>query len=135
MSVRTLLRNFVAVISDEADRNPEFAERLRVVFEPARAKRHARTQSNLDDGAMRIGRPANRRPPAILDPVALAVDGEEALRAALSSLSLEQLKDIVADYGMDHDRLAMKWKTPSRIIDRIVDISISRAHKGDAFRS
>ena len=135
MSVRTVLRDLVKVVSDEADRNPEFAERLRVALEPVRATRYAKTSSAPSAAATGFGRPANRRPPAILDPVALAVNGEEALRAELSPLTLDQLKDIIADYGMDHDRLAMKWKTPSRMIDRIVEISISRAHKGEAFRS
>ncbi|MDE0403802.1 MAG: hypothetical protein OXI53_00610 [Nitrospira sp.] len=57
------------------------------------------------------------------------------LRAELALLTLDQLKDIVADYGMDREKLVMKWKTPNRVIDRIVEISISRAHKGDVFRS
>ena len=33
MSLRTVLRDFVKVIVDEAEQNPDFAERLRVVFE------------------------------------------------------------------------------------------------------
>ena len=82
-----------------------------------------------------VSRPANRRTPAVLDPVALAVQGKEVLRAALVPLTLGELKDIVADYGMDRERLVMKWKTPNRVIERIVEISITRAHKGDAFRS
>jgi hypothetical protein len=69
-----------------------------------------------------------------LDPVALAAQGEEALRNRLAALTLDQLKDIVADHGMDRDRLVMKWRKPNRVIDRIVEVSISRAHKGDAFR-
>jgi len=30
-------------------------------------------------------------------------------------------------------KLAMKWKTPKRIIDRIVEVSLGRAAKGDVF--
>jgi len=48
---------------------------------------------------------------------------------------LEQLKDIVADYGMDPGKLVMKWKSSDKVIDRIVEISLARAQKGDAFRS
>lgn len=80
-------------------------------------------------------RPANRRPPAVLDPIAIAQQGEEILREQLAPLTLDQLKDIVADYGMDQDRLVMKWKMPDRVIDRIVHVSIGRARKGEAFRS
>ena len=135
MSLRTILRNFVKVVSDEAERNAEFAEQLRVVFKLDIPTGPAKTASAASGEGSKTGRPANRRPPAVLDPVTLALQGEEALRAELSSLTLEQLRDIVADYGMDPGRLVMKWKTPNRVIDRIVEISISRAHKGDVFRS
>lgn len=135
MSLQKILRDFVKVVSDETERNPQFAERLRVVFEPVMATRPAKTASAASGAGSKVSRPANRRPPAVLDPVALAVQGEEALRAELALLTLEQLRDIVADYGMDPGRLVMKWKKAERVIDRIVEISISRAHKGDAFRS
>ena len=132
MTLRTVLRDFVKAVSDEADRNPEFAERLRVVFESNTRAFKNRSSVARTSGSGRA-RPANRRPPAILDPVALATRGEDELRAELASLTLDQLKDIVADYGMDRDRLVMKWRTTNRVIDRIVEVSISRAHKGDAF--
>ena len=135
MLLRTVLRNLVKVVSDEAERNPEFAERLWVVFKSAMATRPAKTTSAASGASSKTNRPANRRPPAVLDPVALAGKGEEVLRAELAPLTLDQLKDIVADYGMDREKLVMKWKTPSRVSDRIVEISIKRAHKGDAFRS
>ena len=135
MLLRTVLRNFAKVVSDEADRNPEFAERLWVVFKSAMTKRPVKTAPAASGAGSKTSRPANRRPPAVLDPITLAVQGEEALRAKLAPLTLDQLKDIVADYGMDQKRLVMKWKTPNRVIDRIVEISILRAHKGDAFRS
>jgi hypothetical protein len=34
---------------------------------------------------------------------------------------------------MDPGKLVMKWKTPERIIDRIVEFSLARAVKGDVF--
>ena len=145
MSLRTILIDLANAISDEAERNSEFSERLQTVLQsiekstqPAAApttqstarrpvRRRARRTTNQ--------RPANRRPAAVLDPIELAVKGEDVLRKALEPLALDQLKDIVADYGMDQDKLAMKWKTPDRVIDRIVDTSLRRAYKGDAFRS
>jgi hypothetical protein len=36
---------------------------------------------------------------------------------------------------MDPGKLVIKWKKAERIIDRIVEISMARAQKGDAFRS
>jgi hypothetical protein len=52
----------------------------------------------------------------------------------LGKLDIEQLRDVVADYGMDTGKLVIKWRTPDRIIDRIVEVSRQRAHKGSAFR-
>jgi hypothetical protein len=60
---------------------------------------------------------------------------EDALRTKLASLSVEQLKDIVAEFGMDPGKLVIKWKTADRIIERIVEISMSRFQKRVAFRA
>jgi hypothetical protein len=68
-----------------------------------------------------------------LHPIDAARQGEETLRQRLAVLSLEQLKDVVADYGMDPGKLVMKWKTPERIINRIVEFSLARAVKGGVF--
>ena len=112
---------FVAVIAEEASRNPEFDHRLRA--------------ARLSKGNRMPVRPRNRRPSALLDPVDIAdKGGESELRAQLSELDIECLKDIVAQYGMDPANLVMKWKKPEKIIDRIVGISVRRACKGDAFR-
>ena len=70
----------------------------------------------------------------MLDPVELARESESILQERLAQLTVEELKDIVADHGMDTGKVVMKWKSPERIIDRIVEISVSRARKGDAFR-
>ncbi len=133
MSLRTLLLDFVEVVNEEAQRNPDFAERLNQAFD-RNSKQTKRRSATTINRSKRTSRPANRRPPALLDPVALAARGEDVLREELEPLTLDQLKDIIAEYGMDHDRLAMKWRTPKRLIGRIVEVSIGRAHKGDAFR-
>lgn len=71
----------------------------------------------------------------MIDPFAVfAETGETGLRSSLSELGLEQLRDIVSEHGMDHDRLALKWKDPGRVIDRIVERVESRTAKGAAFR-
>ena len=74
-----------------------------------------------------------RRTPAVLDPVELARQGEDTLRTKMSILTLDQLRDIVAQYGMDPGKLVMKWKDPNRVMDRIVELALARATKGDAF--
>jgi hypothetical protein len=61
-------------------------------------------------------------------------EGEDHLHGALAGLSIDQLKDIIAEHGMDTDKLAMKWKGRDRIIALIVTTVKSRMAKGDAFR-
>ena len=128
MTMRKTLVAVAQVIADEAERNEDFRGRI----EQALAlERPTRTKGASVRKPTRRG---GRRTPAVLDPVEVARDGEDILRSHLGKLELNQLLDIVAQYGMDPGKLVMKWKTPDRVIDRIVEISLSRATKGDAFR-
>ncbi|WP_444663548.1 hypothetical protein ACT17Q_15450 [Cellulomonas sp. CW35] len=112
-------------VAAEAARTPRFANAIQAAFtQPAEAS----------TGQPRARRPA-RRAPGPIDPFAVYADGGESrLREQLLALELEQLRDIVAQHGMDHDRLAMKWKDSSRVVDRIVEKVTSRVAKGSAFR-
>jgi hypothetical protein len=78
---------------------------------------------------------SNRRAAAVLDPAVIYRNDPSALRPALDALTIDQMKDIVSQYAMDPRRLALKWKTPERLIDLIVSVTEQRASKGDAFRS
>lgn len=116
------LASLMAAIANEAARTPRFANSL---------------QTSLSSSSAELPRAkrTGRRPPGVVDPFAIYVDTDEkGLRECLSNLDLEQLRDIVAEHGMDHDRLAMKWKDHQRVINRIVDKVISRTSKGSAFR-
>jgi len=77
---------------------------------------------------------ANKRNAAIFDPVELQTKGNDFLIQELNKLSIEELKDIVAEYGMDIGKLVMKWKIKDKIIKHIADISEKRNKKGDSFR-
>ena len=44
------------------------------------------------------------------------------------------IKDIIAEYGMDQSKLAMKWKDKDRLIKHIIETSERRVTKGNAFR-
>jgi hypothetical protein len=121
--LRSVLNGLVRAVVDEADRNPEFAQRL----EESLGLISTESNGNRPRGS------SSRRTPAILNPIELACKGEAVLRERLAGLDLEQLKDVVADFGMDQGKLVMKWKTPQRIIDRIVEVSMVRAVKGDVF--
>jgi hypothetical protein len=132
MNLRRTLSDLVRVVSDEAERNPEFKGKILGALgqDEASSADHTAAKS-----AASGERPRNRRMAATLDPVELASLGEEALRARLSGLTVDQLQDIVSDYAMDPGRLVAKWKTPERIIDRIVELAVARAQKGNAFRA
>lgn len=135
MSLRNTLNRLMRVVIEEAERNPDFEAALNDALGSTPIKRkpiNAEARGQVEDGETKRGK--NRRAPAVLDPVQVVRDGEPALRSALEKLPLEQLRDIVAEYGMDPGRLVMKWNTPERVIERIMEMSIARAHKGNAFR-
>ena len=101
----------------EAQRNADFAARLdrALATEPPR-------------------RTSRRRARGRLDPFDVLASGEDTLRLRLTELSVEELKDVVAEHGMDHTRLAMRWRRPERLIELIVSETKARLTKGDAFR-
>lgn len=132
MKMRKILLDLARVVADQSERDPVFAEQIAVALgltdKPSPSSVPAKRPTSTV-------RPRNRRPAAMLDPIELARKGETALRSGLAQLTLEQLKDIVADYGMDSGKLVMKWKDAERVVDRIVELALARAQKGDAFRA
>ena len=118
MTLRRRLDAFVRVVLDEAERNPEFAARIEDAlggdFAPRRTTRRARA-------------------PAAFDPVAAAHEGEDDLRARLVELSADQLKDMIAEYGLDPTGRANRWRKPERLVELICDRAVERAQKGRSF--
>jgi hypothetical protein len=91
----------------------------------------------LDDAAApkrKLARRTGRRDAPVLDPFEVFREDPAALRDRLSELDLEQLRDVVAFYGMDPRRLVMKWKTSDRVIAHIIETVRARSRKGDVFR-
>jgi hypothetical protein len=126
VNLRALLLGLARAVADEAERNEEFRKKLvELILSPEKF-----------DSRREVARGrGGRRTSAVFDPIELARRDEPALRARLNELNIEQLRDIVAQFGMDPGKLVMKWKDVARIIDRIAEVSIARATKGDAFRS
>ena len=127
-----MLRSLAEAVIDEAGNNPEFGQRIMDIIGGGtwEAKIDKKTRKKLKIGR----RSANRRDPAVLDPIELIAEGEDVLISELKGLTDKELKDIIADYAMDPSKLAMKWKDRDRIIGLIVEVSQRRASKGDAFR-
>jgi hypothetical protein len=131
MKAATALRAIFRLIIDEAERNPEFAERLDSALQQLPRPVAARIATTSER------RPAaNRRRPGVLNPFEVFKEsGPEELRARLNTLDVERLKDIIAEHGMDPTKLAMKWKTGERLIQLIVSTVEHRRRHGEAFRS
>lgn len=135
MNMKKALSALFKEIVQEAEANPAFRARLEAALGLEEKAQPAKVEAKpREKGGLQNKRPSNRRPPAILDPVHLARQGEDVLRAELTKLSIEQLRDVVADYGMDPGKLVLKWRDPERVIERIVEVARGRAQKGSAFR-
>jgi hypothetical protein len=125
----TRLLRLTATVAKEAASRPSFAKALDVAMSPPTVGEES------GGGPKGSDRASGRRAAPVLDPFVIHREaGPDSLRQSLGQLSLEQLKDIIAEHGMDRDKLAMKWKTPDRLIDRITTTVSSRAQKGDVFR-
>jgi hypothetical protein len=129
MSLWQTLKALAKAIADEAEHNDRFRAQLESIlgFGDARPNAGEREQETHRKGG--------RRAEAILDPVDVIRRGEEQLRLQLSALNIHQLRDIVAQYGMDPGKLVMKWKDAERVTDRIVELASARLRKGEAFRT
>jgi len=126
------LGRLVAAVADEAASNAGFADALAAALGAGDAA--AGAVAGGVGGGVRPARGA-RRSPGPWDPFAVyAEHGEDVLRERLTGLGLEELRNVVAEHGMDTDRLAMKWRDPERVVGRIVERVVDRAAKGDGFR-
>lgn len=123
----TFLGRLTSVVAAQATSSGRFASALSAAFTAAPTSEAASKPAPQ--------RRTGRRAPGPIDPFDIyRTSGDEGLRAALAALNLEQLRDIVAEHGMDSDRLAMRWRDPSRIAERIVERVAARTEKGSAFR-
>jgi hypothetical protein len=124
-ALATTCQNLLAAASED----PVLAERaLRRLHADPKLARFV----EMPPGLKRTG----RRAAAKLDPFKVfAESDEQALMAQLGDFGLEELRDIVAQFGMDPRRLVMKWKDAQRIREHVVATTAQRARKGDAFRA
>ena len=127
-NLKKRLQALLNVILAEANANEDFAQKLNRALETGDVSAE---KPKAEPGTKRR---ANRRDPAVLDPVQMMMDGDSCLPQRLNELTEKELKDIIADYGMDSSKLAMKWKNKEKLMKLILDTAERRASKGDAFR-
>ncbi|MDR2514015.1 MAG: hypothetical protein LBD02_02260 [Christensenellaceae bacterium] len=114
-----------ACIADEMVANESFAQRMAAAMgEEATAPAKQAEKAT--------GR-AKGRASAKINPFALLEQGPTALTAALASLDIEELKDVIAANGMDAKKLAMKWKKRERLEQHILQETARKSSHGDAF--
>lgn len=85
--------------------------------------------------ASKPSKQAARRNPGRFDPMAVYRERSTDLAHRLDELNVEELKDLIAEHGMDRTKLAMKWKDRQRLVELITRTVESRAQKGDVFRT
>jgi hypothetical protein len=120
------LKRLFDEILAEAERKPDFGRRLMAAL--------AETPPVASGSGVSKRKSTNRRARGVLDPFEVYMRGESQLRQALSGLTIDQLKDIVSERAMDSSKLALKWRSPERLMDLIVTTVRARVEKGDAFK-
>ena len=117
-----LLREFVALVAEEADHNPNFAARL-------------------DDllGGLPEKKPAKQRAPkaaavSALDLHAeLQTRGDEEFRFWLRDQPLPVLRASIRTHDLDPTRKTARWKDAEKVADFITDAMRARTARGSAF--
>ncbi len=122
MDANKMLRAIFNEVLKEMKHNEDFKLRITGVFDkigktPPKGKERSR-----------------RRKPGPFDPIEVYQARPDTLEPRLEDLEIEQLKDIIAEHGMDRSRLAMRWKTKKRLVDLILVSVKNRVLKGEAFR-
>ena len=121
-ALTALLRDFVAVVAEEADRNPAFAARL-------------------DDLLSPVADP-NRAAPRGAKPLAssgldlhheLASRGEEEFRHWLRSQSTPILRACIREQDLDPAKRTKRWTEPEKLADFIAEGMRARVSRGSAF--
>lgn len=115
-----LLKKLCTCITEEMKMNPGFAGRIGEIL-------------TVSSSTQPIKR-SNKRKSAKINPIQLIIDGDDKVNEKLEQLSIDELKDIIAEHGMDNSKLAMKWKDKDRLIKFILETAQRRSKKGDVFR-
>ena len=123
--IKAMLRKLIVVVIAEAGRNESFARELERVLT---GKSPDAAEANSEGKRKR-----RKRQPPVFNPMDIGEE-EGKLVERLHGLSVEQLRDIVAAYGMDPSGRALRWNQPDQLINFIREVSHRRVTKGDAFR-
>ncbi|SNS98153.1 hypothetical protein [Rhodococcoides kyotonense] len=134
----SLLTKLFHVVAEEAARTPRFAKALATAFAVAPSEdgpvaKVAETKAPARKRAAPAKKPA--REPGVFDPfVVLRDEGEEHLTTKLSELTVDQLRDIIAEQEIDTRRETGRKRKAEVLVEWTVDRVKALANKGSVFR-
>lgn len=116
----SLWKKISKVIQDEMTENEEFAKKMEEILIPEMPT------------AVEKPKKKSKRNPAKIHPIRLWEEGEEKLRAELAKLDVEELKDVIVEYGWN-ERGLMNIKKREKLEAVILERTKSTATRGNAF--
>ncbi len=123
-----LLRDLVHVVTEEAETNPAFADRLAAVLAPLPEERLPGRRGSSTK------RQPSQQPEDAPDVFAVFAErGEEEFGFWLRGLDLATLKAIIKQNGFDPGKTARNWKEPDKFSALIQDQVAARLRRGSAF--
>lgn len=116
-----ILRDLLALVDEEATRNPEFAAKLDAIMAALPA---------------RPARPP--RPPKIAITVpdvfaALQEKGEVEFGFWIRTLDVPTLKAVIRANGFDPAKASQRWTDPDKFVALVTDQTLARMKRGSAF--
>jgi hypothetical protein len=117
----SFLRDLLALVDDEANRNPEFAAKLEAIM------------TELPARSLRPPRPAKT---AVTVPdvfAALQEKGEVEFGFWVRTLDIPTLRAVIRVNGYDPAKAAQRWTDPDKFVRLIVDQTLARMKRGSAF--
>lgn len=116
----TVLRDLLALVDEEAARNPEFAAKLDSLMAavPARARppRQPKTAVSFPDVF-----------------AALQEKGESEFGFWLRTLDIPTLKAVIKANGFDPAKASQRWTDPDKFVALVIDQTLARMKRGSAF--
>ena len=116
-----ILRDLMALVDDEATRNPEFAAKLEAIMadlpaRPARPPRPPKTAVSIPDVF-----------------AVLQEKGEVEFGFWARTLDIPTLKAVIKSNGFDPAKASQRWTDPDKFVGLVIEQTVSRLKRGSAF--
>lgn len=132
-----LIAGLTRVIIDEADRSSRFAGALTGVIDALRTNDGVAAAVPAPAPRKRAAAPKKRvaRQPGAFDPfVIYRSSGDQALATRLGELTVDQLRDIIAEQELDTRKETGRKRKPEVLVAWIVERVEASENKGSVFR-